>query len=58
MDWPVLVDVLDGTLHRILDTKQNSLHILGSDGTLEFRALFAGDHAVEKAIAAAEARVV
>ena len=52
VDWPVLVDDLDGTLHRILDTKQNSLHILGSDGALEFRALFAGDPAAEKAIVA------
>ena len=52
LDWPVLVDDLDGTLHTMLDTKQNSVHILGSDGTIMFRALFAGDTAVEKAIAA------
>lgn len=52
VDWPVLVDDLDGTLHRALDTKQNSVHILGADGTVIFRTLFAGDHAVEKAIAA------
>ena len=52
VDWPVLVDDLDGTLHRMLDTKQNSVHIIGPDGTLVFRALFAADSAVEKAIAA------
>ncbi len=51
MDWPVLVDDLDGTLHRALDTKQNSVHILEADGTLVFRALFAGDGATEKAMA-------
>ena len=52
VDWPVLVDDLDGTLHRMLDTKQNSVHIVGSDGQIMFRALFAGDSAVERAIAA------
>jgi hypothetical protein len=52
VDWPVLVDDLDGTLHRALDTKQNSVHIFQSDGTLIFRALFAGDNAVEEAIEA------
>lgn len=52
MDWPVLVDDLDGTLHRMLDTKQNSVHIFGPDGAVVFRALFAGDRAVEKAIVA------
>ena len=50
VNWPVLVDDLDGTLHRMLDTKQNSVHILESDGTLVFRALFAGDSAVQQAI--------
>ena len=52
LDWPVLVDDLDGTLHGMLDTKQNSVHILGSDGRIMFLALFAGDSAVEKAIVA------
>ncbi len=52
VDWPVLVDDLDGTLHRMLDTKQNSVHILGPDGTILFRALFAGDPSARKAIVA------
>ena len=52
VDWPVLVDDLDGTLHRTLDTKQNSVHIVGSDGRIVFRALFAGDDEVNNAIAA------
>jgi len=52
VDWPVLVDDLDGTVHRLLDTKQNSIHILDSDGTILFRALFARDPAVTRAITA------
>ena len=50
--WPVLVDDIDGTLHRQLDTKPNSLHIIGADGEILYRALFAGDAGVENAIAA------
>ncbi len=52
VDWPVLVDDLDGSVHRMLDTKQNSIHILDSDGTILFRALFAGDPAAEEAVQA------
>ena len=51
MDWPVLVDDLDGTLHRTLDTKQNSVHIVDANGRIVFRALFAGDDEVKNAIA-------
>ena len=51
VDWPVLVDDLDGTLHHTLDTKQNSVHIVGPDGRIVFRALFAGDDEVKNAIA-------
>ena len=50
--WPVLVDDIDGTLHRQLDIKPNSLHIIGADGEILYRALFAGDAGVENAIAA------
>ena len=52
VDWPVLVDDLEGTVHRLLDTKQNSVHIAGADGQIVFRALFAGAGGVAKAIAA------
>ena len=52
VDWPVLVDDLDGTVHRKLDTKQNSVHIADAEGRVVFRALFAGSNAVGKAIAA------
>ena len=53
--WPVLVDDIDGTLHRQLGTEPNSLHIIGADGEILYRALFAGDAGVEKAIAAVAA---
>jgi hypothetical protein len=36
VDWPVLIDDMAGTLHRALDTKQNSVHILGAEGTIIF----------------------
>lgn len=50
VDWPVLVDDLEGSVHRALDTKQNSVHIVDADGRLLFRALFAGKESVEKAL--------
>ncbi len=50
VDWPVLVDDLDGTLHQTLDTKQNSVHIVDANGRIVFRALFAGDDEVKHAI--------
>ena len=53
--WPVLVDDIDGTLHRQLDTEPNSLHVIGTDGEILYRALFAGDAGVENAIAAVAA---
>jgi len=43
--WPVLVDDLDGPLHRALDAKPNSVHVIGTDGRVLFRALFADDPA-------------
>jgi thiol-disulfide isomerase/thioredoxin len=53
--WPVLVDDIDGTLHRQLGTEPNSLHIIGADGEILYRALFAGDAGVENALAAVAA---
>jgi len=41
--WPVLIDDVDGTIHRALDAKPNSVHLLAPDGTIGFRALWAGD---------------
>ncbi len=53
--WPVLVDDIAGTLHRQLDTEPNSLHVIGADGEILYRALFAGAAGVEDAIAAVAA---
>ena len=52
VSWPVLVDDLDGTVHRLLDTKPNSVHIVSRDGTILFRSLFASDGGVEDALQA------
>lgn len=49
--WPVLVDDIDGSLHRMLDAMPNSLHIIGTDGEILYRALLAGDAGVDDAIA-------
>lgn len=43
VSWPVAVDDIDPTLHRSLDTKPNSVHLIDSTGIIVFRALFAGD---------------
>jgi Iodothyronine deiodinase len=48
---PVLVDELDGTLHKQLDTKPNSLHIINRQGEILFQALWSGDvEAVKQAL--------
>lgn len=53
VDFPVVVDGIDGELHKALDTMPNSAHLIGTDGTLLFRSLFSTDHAaVDKALAA------
>lgn len=43
LEFPVVVDDLDGTLHRILDPKPNAVFVADSDGTIVFRSLWAGD---------------
>ena len=48
--WPVLVDDIDGSLHRSLDAMPNSLHVVGADGEILYRALAAGDPGVDDAI--------
>ena len=52
VSWPVLVDDLDGTLHRALDTSPNSVHVVGADGRVLYRALFADDPATHQALEA------
>lgn len=41
--FTVAVDDLDGTLHRALDAKANSVYVMGIDGKVAYRALWAGD---------------
>ncbi|MCX4186512.1 hypothetical protein [Methylophaga sp. OBS4] len=43
LDMPVIVDDIDGSLHRTLDTKPNSLHIISADGDILFQSLWSGD---------------
>lgn len=51
VSWPVAVDDIDGRLHRALDAKPNSIHLVNSNGKLAFRSLWAGDTAsVERAV--------
>ena len=51
VSWPVAVDDIDGSLHRALDAKPNSLHLVNSNGKIAFRSLWAGDTAsVERAV--------
>lgn len=53
VDFPVVVDGIDGELHQALDIMPNSAHLIGTDGVLMFRSLFSTDHAaVERALAA------
>lgn len=41
--WLVLVDDLDGTVHRALDFKPNAAVFLDADGTVVYRSLWAND---------------
>ena len=51
VSWPVAVDGIDGNLHRALDAKPNSLHLIDASGKIVFRSLWAGDTtAVEQAV--------
>ena len=45
VSWPVVVDDINGTLHRALDAKPNSVHLVDGNGKLVFRSLWAGDTA-------------
>jgi len=53
--FEVAVDDVDGTLHRALGPKPNSAYLLGTDGTILFRAHWAND---TQALAAALEAVV
>ncbi len=54
-EFEVVVDDIDGTLHRALSPKPNSAYVLGKDRTILFRAQWAND---TKALAAALGAVV
>ncbi|MCZ7383497.1 MAG: hypothetical protein O8C63_01975 [Candidatus Methanoperedens sp.] len=41
--WKTVVDSIDGALHRALAAKPNAAFLIGPDGTVLFRALWAGD---------------
>ena len=56
--WPVLVDDLEGSYHRLLDAKPNSVFLVDRDGRVAYRQLWAGDRgplrrALEKVLAGA-----
>ena len=54
--YEVAVDDIDGSLHRALSPKPNSAYLLGSDGTILFRAHWANDtKALAEALEAAAA---
>jgi len=53
IDWTVAADNIGGDLHRALDPKPNSAFLVGSDGTILFRSLWAADYgALREALAA------
>lgn len=41
--WPVLVDDVDGSLHRQLDPKPHAAYLIGPDGTVWWRSTWAND---------------
>jgi len=51
LDIATIVDGLEGELHKQLDTKPNSLHIIAQDGAVLFQSLWTGDFkAVEQGV--------
>ncbi|MBW3662773.1 MAG: hypothetical protein KY469_06710 [Actinobacteria bacterium] len=55
VEWTVLVDDVDGTLHRALDPKPHAAYLVGSDGTVLWRTLWANDRGVVQTALAAVA---
>jgi thiol-disulfide isomerase/thioredoxin len=56
-EFEVATDDVDGTLHRALSPKPNSAYVLGTGGTILFRAHWANDtEALAEALAAIAAR--
>lgn len=46
LDISTIVDGLEGELHKQLDTKPNSLHIVDGNGSVLFQSLWSGDFVV------------
>lgn len=44
--WTIVVDDVEGSLHRALDEKPNSAYLVDRDGTVLFRSLWSNDEAV------------
>ncbi len=44
--WPVAVDDVEGDLHRTLDPKPHAAYIMGVEGNVAFRTLWANDERV------------
>jgi hypothetical protein len=52
--WPVLVDGVDGALHRALDPRPHAAYVMAPDGTVAARVLWANDpRALRRALDAA-----
>lgn len=43
LNFPVIVDELNGPLHKILDVKPNSVHLIDAEGNILLQSLWAGD---------------
>ncbi len=43
LPWPVIVDDVDGTAHRMLDEKPNAVYLTDRSGRIVYRGLWAGD---------------
>jgi hypothetical protein len=41
LPWPVVVDDIDGTLHRQLDPKPHAAYLMGADGQVLWRTMWA-----------------
>lgn len=53
INWTVAVDDVDGDLHQKLDPKPHAAYLVGTDGTVLWRTLWANDErAMEKALTA------
>ncbi len=50
VDFPIIIDELNGVQHQSLDTKPNSLHLIAPDGKVLFQSLWASDGSVINAI--------